>query len=213
MQTQIEADVAELVSRARAIAGRGGRRLLGIVGPPGAGKTTLVAALAEELGERAAVVPMDGFHLDNPVLEDLGRRHRKGAPDTFDVTGYVALLQRLRHAGETVYAPRFERSLELAIGSAIPVAPSTPLVITEGIYLLHDSNGWDAARPLLDEVWFIDCPPDELHRRLVGRRMADGESREQATAWVEGVDAVNGALVELGRGRADLVVRIRGADH
>lgn len=213
MQEEAEVTVAELVRRAEALAASSTRAILGIVGPPGAGKTTLGSAVAEALGERAALVPMDGFHLDNPVLEALGRRNHKGAPDTFDVAGYVALLRRLRAQDEVLYAPRFDRSLELAIGSALPVAPDAPLVVTEGIYLLHDGDGWNAVRPLLDEVWFIDVAPDELHRRLVARRMADGESAQQATAWVEGVDAVNGALVERGRSRADLVVRISPAGH
>ncbi|GAB3812180.1 nucleoside/nucleotide kinase family protein [Tessaracoccus terricola] len=210
MQEVVDATVANLVRRAENLAVTGERRILGIVGPPGAGKTTLGAALSEALAERVALVPMDGFHLDNPVLEALGSRDRKGAPDTFDVAGFVALLRRLRARDGLVYAPRFDRSLELAIGSALPVPAETPLVVTEGIYLLHDAQGWEAVRPLLDEVWFIDVAPEELHRRLLARRLADGDSVEHATAWVEGVDAVNGALVERGRGRADLVVRIVG---
>lgn len=213
MQEELEAGVAHLVARAGALAASGERRILGIVGPPGAGKSTVGAAVVEALGQRAALVPMDGFHLDNPVLEALGRRSHKGAPDTFDVAGYVALLRCLREGRELVYAPRFDRSLELAIGSALPIPADTPLVVTEGIYLLHDDAGWEAVRPLLDEVWFIDVAPEELRRRLVARRVADGDSAEAATAWVEGVDAVNGALVERGRGRADVVVRITGTDH
>lgn len=198
----------ELVSRAAALAGRPGRKLLGIVGPPGAGKSTLSAALLERLGERAALVGMDGFHLDNEVLVALGRRDRKGAPDTFDVSGYVTLLRRLRARDEdVVYAPRFDRSLELSIGSAVPVSRHVPLVITEGNYLLHDDHGWDAIRPLLDEVWFLDVPAEELRRRLITRRMGHGESEADALAWVTQVDEPNAAVVRMRRHAADVVVR------
>lgn len=198
----------DLIERAAALSAGPGRRILGIVGPPGAGKSTVSEALGRLLGERAALVGMDGFHLDNEVLVALGRRQRKGAPDTFDVAGYVALLRRLRSPGpEVVYAPRFDRSLELSIGSAVPVLPETPLVITEGNYLLHDQGGWEQVRPLLDEVWFLDVPAVELRRRLVARRMGHGESEAEALAWVTEVDEPNAALISNGRDAADLLVR------
>lgn len=198
----------DLVARAAALAAGPARRLLGIVGPPGAGKSTLSAALLTGLGDRAALVGMDGFHLDNEVLVALGRRDRKGAPDTFDVGGYVSLLRRLRAQDEdVVYAPRFDRSLELSIGSAVPVPCEIPLVITEGNYLLHDDHGWGAVRPLLDEVWFLDVPGDELRRRLIARRMGHGEQESEAVAWVTQVDEPNIAVVVARRETADLVVR------
>lgn len=198
----------DLIERASALAERPGRTVLGIVGPPGAGKSTVCEALGQALGERAALVGMDGFHLDNEVLVALGRRQRKGAPDTFDVPGYVSLLRRLRSPGQEVaYAPRFDRSLELSIGSAVPVSPEVPLVVTEGNYLLHDEDGWSQVRPLLDEVWFLDVPAAELRRRLVARRRGHGESEADALAWVTEVDEPNAAVIVRRRDAADLVVR------
>src|SRR5438067_2220717 len=130
---------AECIARAMALLASGGRRVLGIAGAPGSGKSTLARAVADSLGEQAVVVPMDGFHLANAELARLGRAARKGAPDTFDAAGYVALLRRLRSAPvtrETVYAPAFRREIEEPVAGAIAVPPDVPLVITEGNYLL-----------------------------------------------------------------------------
>lgn len=201
--------VAELVERAQALASSRPRTLIGIVGAPGAGKSTLCAHLLEALGDRAAVVGMDGYHLDNEVLEALGRRQRKGAPDTFDVDGYVALLRRLKGAVDDVtYAARFDRELELAIGSAVPVAASIPLVITEGNYLLHDEGSWAAVRDALDEIWYLDVPAEERARRLVTRRLSHGDSLDHARRWVSDVDGANADVVERGRTDADLIVEL-----
>src|SRR5438309_3286446 len=127
----------EALERARALAASGRRRLLGLTGMPGAGKSTVAARLVEDLGDLAVLVPMDGFHLANDELIRLGRRDRKGAPDTFDAAGYVALLRRLReHAQEVVYAPEFRRQIEEPVAGAIPVPPDVPLIVTEGNYLL-----------------------------------------------------------------------------
>lgn len=197
--------VDEACERAAALAS-GGRRLLGLVGPPGAGKSTLSAALQRHLGEAMVVVGMDGFHLANAELIRLGRRQRKGAPDTFDVDGYVALLARLRSQSGPLYAPRFDRELEESIGSAVRVEPWTPLVVTEGNYLLYDGPGWDAVRPLLDEVWYLELDDVERRRRLVQRRLGHGDALEHARFWVETVDEPNAALVAGTRQRADSVV-------
>ena len=203
------ATLPELVDRARALVARGGRSLLGVTGSPGAGKSTLCAALAAALGEDAVLVGMDGFHLANAELLRLGRRDRKGAPDTFDVDGYVALLTRLREqrAG-TVYGPVFDRQLEESIGSAVPVAASVPLVITEGNYLLLPEGGWGAVRGCLDEVWFLDVDPEVRRQRLVARRTSHGHPPEEATSWVRAVDQPNAAIVDATRQRGDLVVHL-----
>ncbi len=199
----------ELVDRARALAGRGGRTVLGITGPPGAGKSTLSEALLDALGPAAVLVGMDGFHLANDELVRLGRRERKGAPDTFDVDGYVALLRRLRDPGAgTVYAPLFERGREASLGSAVPVHAGTPLVVTEGNYLLLDSGGWQDVRGCLDEVWFVDVPADVRRQRLVDRRLSHGHPADEAAAWVDDVDGPNAAVVERTRAAADLVVAL-----
>ncbi len=204
-----ELTIAALVGRARHLARQGERRLLGITGAPGAGKSTLTAELLAALGDDAVLVPMDGFHFANQELLRLGRRDRKGAPDTFDVDGYVNLLARLRHQqAPVIYAPTFDRHLEESIGSAIPVFRHTPLVITEGNYLLLDTLGWEGVRPLLDETWFLDLPATERTARLLRRRIGHGHPPAESAAWVRTVDSPNADLVDSTRHRADLVIRL-----
>lgn len=205
----IRASTADLVARARTMLAAGQRRILGITGTPGAGKSTLCAALASALGAEAAVVGMDGFHLANQELIRLGRRERKGAPDTFDADGYAALLERLRREpGQTIYAPTFSRDLEESIGSAVPVVAGTPLIVTEGNYLLLTEGSWSRVRPTLDAVWFL-APPEELRlARLVARHEAHGRSGAEAAEWVGRVDEGNARITEATRARADLIVQL-----
>jgi pantothenate kinase len=207
--TTVQESIPQLVERARALAAAGGRRILGITGTPGAGKSTVCAELIAALGDDAVLVGMDGFHYANAELVRLGRRDRKGAPDTFDVDGYVALLARLRaQTAGTIYAPLFDRGLEESIGSATAVPAGIPLVITEGNYLLHDAHGWDAVAPQLDETWFLDVDASERRRRLVARRESYGHEPVAAAAWVDDVDEPNARLVDPARSRADLIVRV-----
>jgi pantothenate kinase len=185
---------------------RTGRRIIGIAGAPGAGKTAYAARLVAESSVPAVQVPMDGFHLADSALVALGLRDRKGAPETFDAWGYAALLWRLRSATETVWAPGFERGLEQPLAGAIAVPPDVELVVTEGNYLLLDRPEWRAVRAELDEVWFLDLADDVRRARLVARHVEFGKSPDAAQLWVARVDEPNAALVAASRERADRTV-------
>lgn len=205
-QTPVAGSFAELVDRAAALAARPGRTLLGIAGSPGAGKSTLAAAVVAAL-PAAAHVPMDGYHLADVALRALGRLAAKGAPDTFDVGGYLALLRRLRDPREdVVYAPAFERDLEQPLAGAIAVAPDAGLVVTEGNYLLLPDGHWPLVRGELDEVWFCDPDPGDRMERLVARHVEFGKAPDAARAWVAAVDVPNADAVDATRERADLIV-------
>jgi pantothenate kinase len=197
----------ELVARAAALAAGPGRAVLGVAGSPGSGKTTLVTALAGVLGPLAAHVPMDGFHLADAELARLGRAGRKGAADTFDAGGYVALLRRLRaDTDDVVYAPAFERELEQPVAGSIAVPRSARLVLTEGNYLLLDEPGWREVRAELDEAWFCAVDDDVRRDRLLARHVEFGRSPAAAAAWMAAVDDPNAAQIERTRPHADLVV-------
>lgn len=210
MAERITEDLDQLESRARALATAGGRKILGIAGAPGAGKSTIAQALVDRLGDLAVFVPMDGYHYANEVLIALGRRDRKGAPDTFDAEGYISLLQRL-HAqrDEVVYAPRFRRDLEEPIGSAIPTDPRTPLVITEGNYLLLDREPWDQVRGLIDETWYLEPDEDLRMQRLIDRHIEFGKSPDDARDWSMGSDERNAEVIRASAPNADLIVTVK----
>ncbi len=199
-------------ARLDALVSRGGRKILGIVGPPGCGKSTLAHALLNSLGARAVAVPMDGYHLANVELARLGRASRKGAEDTFDSAGYVSLLRRLKTqpADEIVYAPEFRREIEESIANAIPVFPETPLVITEGNYLLLDHGHWAGIRDLLDEVWYVDVDHAIRQDRLVKRHVRYGRSLVEAQNWVANTDEPNAVRIEATKSRADVLFHWEG---
>jgi pantothenate kinase len=203
--------VAQLVERARGLAAQGARRLLGITGAPGAGKSTVASAVVDALGPQlCALVPMDGFHLANVTLIAWGRRDRKGAWDTFDADGYVHLLRRLREQTEEyVHAPDFYREIEESIGSARPVHRDVPLVVTEGNYLLASEGGWPQVAGLLHETWYLDVDPATRRDRLVRRHEQHGKTHAEAEAWTDGSDEANAMLIAATRDRADLVIKVR----
>jgi pantothenate kinase len=206
-----------LADRARGLVAGGQRAVLGIAGPPAAGKTTLaerlVAALAPApphgltAGSWVVHVPMDGFHLADAELDRLGLRERKGAPETFDAGGFAALLRRLLETpDDLVYAPAFERVIEQPVAGAIPIPRSARLVVTEGNYLLLDSARWAPVRALLSEVWYTDLDQETRLHRLIDRHMRFGKDRAAAVAWATGTDETNARLIAPGRDRADLIV-------
>jgi pantothenate kinase len=197
-------DIDVLLARAWALAGAGRRSILGVAGPPGGGKSTLATQVADALGDAAVLVPMDGFHLAQAELVRQGIRDRMGAPHTFDVLGYAALLQRLRAGEETIYAPAFRREIEEPIAGAIAVPPEVPLVVTEGNYLLL----WDEVRAMLDEAWYVEMEEATRLEWLIARHVEFGKTPEEAEAWVMRSDQRNAEIVAGTRGRADLVVRL-----
>jgi pantothenate kinase len=195
----------EAVRRVVAWVANDQRFVLGITGPPGAGKSSLADAVTAAAPD-AVLVPMDGFHLAQRVLDDKGLADRKGAPQTFDRAGYAALLGRVRdqQPGDgPVYAPSFSRDIEQPIAGAIAVHSSARLVVTEGNYLLL----WPEVRALLDEVWWVDLPDEVRRRRLVARHAAFGKSLAEAEQWALGSDEANAHLVAPGREQADVIVR------
>lgn len=201
-----------VLERVHALLADGQRKLLGLVGPPGGGKSTLATALAAAFPGRTVVVPMDGFHLANAELVRLGRSHRKGAPDTFDSAGYLALLRRLRaqRAPERVYAPEFRREIEEPVAGAIAVPAEVPLVITEGNYLLLDEPDWAGVRGQLDEAWYLHTDEALRRQRLVQRHVAFGRSLAEATAWEARSDEANARRVAASAPRAQWQFRWDG---
>jgi pantothenate kinase len=177
-----------------------GRSVVGIAGAPGAGKSTLAAALVDRLAGRAVLLPMDGFHLPQATLVERGSRDRMGAPDTFDVDGFVATLSALRPAfgnsGETVLAPGFDREIEEAVPDAIAISPEFPIVVTEGNYLLLQTGGWQRVGPLLDASFFVTVDRDIRLARLTARHERFGKTPTDAAAWAGGPDERNAVLVE-----------------
>jgi pantothenate kinase len=186
------------------------RVLIGIIGKPGAGKSTLSKFLLAKLPkEFVTVVPMDGYHLSNKVLKDLKRADRKGAPDTFDVAGFISLVKRIRsEQTQNIYYPIFDRAIEESIAAQGVVTSATKVVIIEGNYLLHDDGGWEVCNDLLDESWMVDVDEDKRISRLISRHIAYGKEPDAAKAWAKGTDEVNAKLIERGRNRADFVVAI-----
>ncbi|WIB70899.1 nucleoside/nucleotide kinase family protein [Curtobacterium sp. MCBD17_026] len=193
--------VDQAVERALELASSNRRTVLGIAGAPGAGKSTLarriVTAVDDRLGAGTAVqVPMDGFHLSNAALDALGRHDRKGAADTFDADGYVALVRRLVTADEdVVWAPDFDRRVDEPVAGSIAVPRAARLVVSEGNYLLDDAAPWSALPALFTETWFCAVADDVRLDRLVGRHMRHGRDHDAARAWAVEVDGVNAARV------------------
>lgn len=187
-----------------------GVRLLGLCGAPGAGKSSVAAALAARDG--AVVAPMDGFHLPQAELVRRGLRDRMGAPETFDAEGYADLLARMRARAEDVWTPAFDRAVEEPVADAIRVPADAALVVAEGNYLLLDEPRWLAVRAQLDAVWHLRTDESLRRPRLMSRHVAFGKSPEQAAEWMARVDEPNARMIEAVAHRADAVVDLTGWD-
>jgi pantothenate kinase len=207
MGEEISNEEAKVIVAERASAAT--RTIIGIVGKPGGGKSTLSKYLLKGMDPSlVSVVPMDGFHLSNKVLKELGKSNRKGAQDTFDVKGFTTLITRIKSDGaELIYYPVFDRSIEESIAAQGVVYPSTRVVIVEGNYLMHDKDGWQEISPLLDQSWYAYLDEDLRISRLISRHIAFGKDPESAKAWAKGSDQVNAELIETGVARCDFLIR------
>jgi pantothenate kinase len=200
---------ADLTDRVEALPETGHRRLIAIAGPPGSGKSTLAEAIVGDLRQRghaAVLMPMDGFHLDNRLLEPRGLLPRKGAPETFDFGGFLATLKRVRDEA-SIILPVFDRSREIAIAGAGEILAETRIVVVEGNYLCLDEDPWRALLPLWDFSVFLDVPLLELERRLVARWLSYGFDLEGAMAKARANDIVNAERIRRAMGRVDMVVK------
>lgn len=207
-----------VVSAARAaiaplLAASDKRIIVGIAGPPAAGKSTLASALARDIAREygpdfAIAVGMDGFHLANAELNRLGLTSVKGAPETFDAYGFIALLKRLRGASEpVVYAPTYSRTVHESIGSAVPIGSDVRVVVIEGNYLLLPRPPWAEIRPLLDVALYLDAAPRARVDALLRRQRSRGLNAEAAHDWVHRSDEANAFLIESTKAHADAILR------
>lgn len=190
------------------------RFILGIVGYPGAGKSTLAEGLVEALNlilpsrQKAQILPMDGYHLPNETLDEMGLRALKGVPDTFDPCSFIELLTKIRQSPPiTVKAPAFDRAIDGSIKDAIEIGKDVKVVVSEGNYLLFDQGEWRQIADLLDDSWFLDTSIETVRPRLIARHIKGGRSPDAAIAKVESTDLPNARLIEKTRPRARALVK------
>lgn len=200
--------VTELVAliAARATEATGSRFVAGVAGPPASGKSTLAKDLVTRLGPRAAVLPMDGFHMDNAALQAMGLLHRKGAPETFDAQGFVDLVRRLKRDGVVPY-PTFDRAADATVPQGGVIAAGTDIVIVEGNYLLLDTPPWDQLAAEFDLTVALQVSAPELEARLMARWRAHGLSEPQARARAHENDLPNARFVAQNARPADYILR------
>ena len=201
--------VEEITQRLRQQAGPFSRFMVGIAGPPAAGKSTIAAQLRDALiqqGESAIVVPMDGFHYDDAILNARGHRARKGAPHTFDVAGFEVLLKRIKAREHDIAIPVFDRAMELSRAGADIVTDETKFILVEGNYLLLKSAPWNKLKPLFDFTLYIDVPEPELVRRLMQRWHEHGFDETYAKNWIASNDLPNIREIQANSVKAEFVI-------
>ena len=199
----------EIVMRLRQQAEPFSRFMVGIAGPPAAGKSTIAAQLRNELvkaGESAIVVPMDGFHFDDAILNARGHRPLKGAPYTFDVGGFEVLLKRIKARESDIAIPVFDRSMELSRNAADIVTDEAKFILVEGNYLLLKTAPWDRLKPLFDFTLYIEVPEAELVRRLMQRWHEHGFDEAYAKNWIASNDLLNIRTIQADSTKADMVI-------
>ncbi len=203
--------IDEALSRIKDLALKhSGRFIIGIVGKPGAGKSTLTSHLIENLPkDSVSLVPMDGYHLSNLQLKNLGLTDRKGAFNTFDSNGYVSLLKRINtETDQDIYYPVFHREIEESYAADGVVLANTKIVLTEGNYLLFDKAGWEKVAAELTEIWYISINDSVRIERLVKRHEFYGKDKKSALNWATGTDEINAKIVESTAARADVIINI-----
>jgi fructokinase len=186
-----------------------GRQLIAIAGAPASGKSLLAASLAEAVnraGRTVCTIPMDGFHLDNRLLDMFGLRGRKGAPETFDAEGFIALMERLKGGDEIVY-PLFDRERDIAIAGAAFIKADCDLAIIEGNYLLLNEDPWRTLMPLWDLSVWLETPERVLRERCIQRWLDHDHTPDAARARAEGNDLVNAKRIITSRLSADVTLR------
>lgn len=201
-----ETHLRDITDRLSAITPKGRRLMIAVAGPPGSGKSTLAEALVDRIGPEAALMPMDGFHLDDRLLEPRGLLPRKGAPETFDFHGLKAALGRAA-SDPSVILPVFDRAREIAIAGAQEIGPETRIVVAEGNYLCLAEPPWSDLMPLWDLSVFLEVSEAELERRLVDRWLGFGFDAETAQRKALANDIPNARRVMAERETVDIVLR------
>ena len=186
------------------------RTLIGIVGKPGAGKSTVVEEISKKFGSKlVSIIPMDGFHLSNEELISLGRRDRKGAPDTFDVESFTSLIKRVKSDSNVDHKfPIFYREIEASIADEGMVPKESKVVVIEGNYLFSEDHNWSQVYPLLNHTWFIEIKDEVRLERLIARHIRFGKTPEEAAAWSQGSDETNARFIDLTAYRAENIIKL-----
>jgi pantothenate kinase len=186
------------------------RSLIGIVGKPGAGKSTVVEQIENKFSSsKVSIIPMDGFHLSNEELIALGRRNRKGAPDTFDVEGFISLIKKVKHEPQVDHKfPIFHREIEASVENEGLVAKESKVIVIEGNYLFSTEHYWEGVFPLLDQSWFIEIDDEVRIERLIARHIRYGKTPGEAENWSKGSDETNARFIELTAHRASDIIKL-----